>query len=177
LYLALLAAAVLCDWLLHLAGLVAVGRYFGIAGTALLLLSFVYSLRKWRWITVGAPKTLLAGHEVLGWVSALMLLVHAGIHLNAAVPWLAVAAMLAVVASGLTGKFLLARARADLAGREAELKAQGLPPKQIDRELLAQSVLVSAMKNWRKVHMPLTMVFVGLALLHVTSTLLLWGWR
>lgn len=176
-YLSLVAAAVLGDWLLHLAGWVWIGRYFGIVGTSLLVASFVYSLRKWKWIDVGAPGALLRGHEVLGWVSALMLLVHGGVHFNAVLPWLAVAAMLAVVASGLTGRFLLSQARASLASREAELTAQQVAPAQRERDLLAHSLLVDAMKRWRTVHLPLTMVFTGLALLHVGAVLLLWGWR
>jgi hypothetical protein len=46
LYLALLASAVFVDYVLHALELAWVGRYCGIVGTALLLISFLYSLRK-----------------------------------------------------------------------------------------------------------------------------------
>ena len=48
----------------------------------------------------------------MAWAGSLLVLVHAGIHFNAILGWLAVWAMLINVASGLTGKFLLQRARA-----------------------------------------------------------------
>ncbi|MFA6958438.1 MAG: hypothetical protein WC538_21435 [Thermoanaerobaculia bacterium] len=152
------------------------GRYCGIVGTALLLISFVYSLRKRKLIKVGSPKFLLRSHETLGWIGALVLLVHGGVHFYSLIPWLAVLAMLVVVASGLTGKLLLEDARASLRGREEELKLKGLSAEEIEKELLAHSLLVNTMKEWRKVHMPLTMVFLALSLLHVTVTLLFWRW-
>ena len=176
LYLALLAAAVLVDYGLHTLQLAWVGRYCGIIGSGLLLTSFIYSLRKRKLIKAGSPKTLLRIHESLGWIGALVLLVHGGIHFHALIPWLAVLAMLVVVGSGLTGKLLLEDARASLRNREEELKLTGLSPEEIERELLAHSLLVNTMKQWRKVHMPLTMVFLALALLHVTVTLLFWRW-
>ncbi len=62
---------------------------------------------------------LLRRHERMAWAGSLLVLVHAGVHFNAWLGWLALAAMLINVASGLTGKYLLARARTRLesAGR------------------------------------------------------------
>ena len=176
LFLALLAAAVLVDYGLHTLQLAWVGRYCGIIGSGLLVTSFVYSLRKRKLIKAGSPKALLRSHEMLGWIGALVLLVHGGVHFYALIPWVAVLAMLVVVASGLTGKLLLEDARASLRNREEELKLTGLSSEEIERELLAHSLLVHTMKQWRKVHMPLTMVFLALSLLHVTVTLLFWRW-
>jgi hypothetical protein len=105
-----------------------------------------------------------------------MVLVHGGIHLNAVLPWLALLAMMAVVASGLTGSYLLQNARASLADRAAELQGSGLQPAERERELLWHSLLVDTMKHWRRIHMPLTMVFMGLATIHIVATLLLWRW-
>ncbi|MHB8798134.1 MAG: hypothetical protein ACYDBY_06680 [Thermoanaerobaculia bacterium] len=176
LFLALLAGAVLADLLLHGLGLAWVGRYGGPAGSALLAASFLYSARKRKLLTVGSPKALLRAHELLGWTGALLVLVHGGIHFNALVPWLALAAMVVVVGSGLTGRFLLEDARASLRGRAAELKEAGLSPAEVEQELLGVSLLVDTMKRWRSVHLPLTMVFAGLALVHVVATLLFWRW-
>ena len=47
----------------------------------------------------------------MAWLGSLLVLVHAGIHFNAILGWLAVWAMLIDVGSGLTGKFLLERSR------------------------------------------------------------------
>ncbi|MBK8598880.1 MAG: hypothetical protein IPP07_09075 [Holophagales bacterium] len=162
LYLALLACAVLVDYVLHVLRLAWVGRNCGIAGSALLVASFLYSLRKRKLLLAGSPKGLLKLHETLGWIGALVLLVHGGIHFYALIPWLAVLAMLVVVASGLTGRFLLEEARASLREREEELRRAGLAPDEVEKELLGHSLLVGTMKQWRRVHMPLTMVFLAL---------------
>ncbi len=105
------------------------------------------------------------------------MLVHGGIHFNAIIPWMALLAMMVVVASGLTGKFLLNDVKQDLKGKISEMKEKNLTQDEIDKEVLFQSLLVKKMQNWRKVHMPLNMVFMALALIHIIGTLLLWSWR
>ncbi len=177
LYAGLICIAILFDYILHLANLIWVGRYFGILGTSLLITSFIYSLRKRKIITSGEPKKLLHLHEFLGWVGAIVLIVHGGIHFNAIIPWMAVLAMMVVVASGLTGKFLLNEVKQDLKGKIAEMKEKNISQEEIDKEVLFQSLLVKKMQNWRKVHMPLNMIFMALALIHIIGTLLLWSWR
>lgn len=176
LFLALLASALAVDYVLHRAGLLWVGRYLGLCGSVVIISSFAYSARKRKLFQAGTPKTLLAAHELLGWTGALMLLVHGGVHFNALVPWLALGSMLAVVASGLTGKYLLQQARVGLAERVKELARAGVPAVEIDRELLGRSLLVATMQKWRKIHMPLTMVFAGLALVHIVATVFFGRW-
>lgn len=175
-FVGLVGAALLVDVGLHALDLVPIGRHLGLVGTLVLLGSFLYSLRKRKRITFGTPRTLLALHEVLGWVGALLLLVHGGIHFNAVLPWLAMLLLLVVVASGLTGKYLLKDATARLRGREAALKAQGLDAAGVEREVLMDALLVRTMQRWRSVHMPLTMIFAGLALVHVVATALMSSW-
>jgi hypothetical protein len=68
--------------------LVWVGRYLGIPGTILIIGSLVYSLRKRKYITTGSAKSLLHLHEIGAWLGSLMVLLHAGIHFNAILPWL-----------------------------------------------------------------------------------------
>ncbi|MDP2361021.1 MAG: hypothetical protein Q8O14_09740 [bacterium] len=171
---ALLGAALLADLLLHWSGLAWVGRWLGPLGTGLLAVSFLHSLRRRKRIRMGSPKGLLRLHEVLGWLGGLVLLVHGGIHLNAVIPWLALLAMVVVVASGLTGKFLLAEARGSVAARRGELASQGLEEAEVERQLMGLALLTSVMQRWRSIHMPLTMTFAGLALVHIVLTLLLW---
>jgi hypothetical protein len=177
LYAGMICIAILIDYILHLANLVWVGRYIGIFGTALIIISFIYSLRKRKIINSGQPKKLLNFHEFLGWFGAIVLLVHGGIHFNAIIPWMALLAMMVVVASGLTGKFLLNDVKQDLKGKISEMKEKNLTQDEIDKEVLFQSLLVKKMQNWRKVHMPLNMIFMALALIHIIGTLLLWSWR
>lgn len=175
-FLLLILSAILIDFLLHLAGLVWVGRYLGIVGTIVIITSFIYSLRKRKIIKSGSPKRLLQNHELQGWVGALFIIVHGGIHFNAVIPWLALFAMVVVVASGLTGKYLLKQAKERLKDKEADLVKQNKSTEEIEKELLYSSLLVDTMQKWRKVHMPLTMIFIAFALIHIIITLLLWRW-
>lgn len=175
-YSLLIASALGTDYLLHRVGWVWVGRYLGILGTLLILVSFLYSLRKRKIIQRGSPKFLLDLHEVLCWAGALMILVHSGIHFNALLPWAAVVLMLVVVASGFTGKNLLKDARERVRTKEAALRAGGLSGEALESRLLLDSLTVDAMKNWRAVHLPITTLFGTLVLLHVLSILVYWSW-
>lgn len=174
LFLALLASALAVDFLLHQIGRPGVGRWLGPVGVGLLAISFLHSLRRRKRLHLGSPKALLHLHEVLGWVGALVLLVHGGIHMNAWIPWLALLAMVVVVASGLTGKVLLGEARQRMGERRREFEELDLDPHEVERRLMAMALLTDVMKQWRRVHMPLTAAFAALALVHVCATLLLW---
>jgi len=165
----LIGTAILFDFALHQAGLSAIGRYLGPLGTALIALSFVYSLRKRKLITAGQPKRLLELHESLSWAGSLVVLVHAGVHFNAWIPWLALAAMMIVVASGLTGQVLLKRANEVLKARRAA-GARGAEVSVLD------AVTVDVMKRWREVHMPINAVFLVLLLAHLGSVLVFRHW-
>ncbi len=100
---AMMVAAAIFDRGLHTMGLDHVGRYLGPVGTVLIVLSFVYSLRKRKIIRSGSPRTYLTcmifclgrpGDD----------LVHAGIHFNGRLPAGHVYAAISV-GSGLVGKF------------------------------------------------------------------------
>ncbi len=176
-YFALIASAMLFDYVLHLFGLVWIGRYFGFIGSSLVVLSFVYSMKKRKMISWGSAKYLLQAHELLGWVGALMILVHGGVHFNSIIPWLAIFSMFVVVGSGLTGKVLLKEAKVQLQGKEIELREKKYSGREIEQELLSYSAHVDIMKRWRKIHMPLSMIFFALASLHIIVILLLWRWQ
>jgi len=148
----LIVATAIADALLHAYGLYWIGRYLGIPGTILILLSFFYSMRKRKLIRSGNPKTLLQLHEVLTWLGALMILVHAGIHVYAILPWLALLAMLVTLASGMTGQYLLGRSRSHLVGLREAHAQHGDTPQTIDKEVFWDAVAVNVMKQWRTVH-------------------------
>jgi hypothetical protein len=173
---ALAAAALLCDAVLHLLDIVWVGRWLGIPGTLLILASLGYSLRKRKMIRSGQPATLLRFHEYLAWAGSLLVLVHAGIHFNAILGWLAVWAMLINVASGLTGKFLLARSRRRLDEARQRMREEGLTPAQLAERTYWDSLTFDAVKQWRTVHFPITLAFAVLALAHIVASLLFWSW-
>lgn len=175
--LALAAVALLLDALLHIFNVVWVGRYLGIPGTLLIIGSFGYSLRKRKLIKSGQPAQLLRRHEYMAWAGSLLILVHSGIHFNAILGWLAVFAMLVNIASGLTGKFLLDRSRKRMDEARQRLRAQGLTPAQLEEQLYWDSLTFDVVKKWRVVHYPITLAFTVLALGHIVSIFLFWGWK
>ena len=177
LLLGLLAVATLAgDYLLHRLNLVWVGRYLGIPGTILIIGSLVYSLRKRKYITTGNPKSLLKLHEISAWLGSLMVLLHAGIHFNAILPWLATVAMGVNVISGMVGKLLLDRSRRHVLGQREHFQLRGLSRPEVDQAVFWDAVTLDAMTKWRKVHIPIFIVFVVLSLGHIVSIFLFWGW-
>lgn len=177
LVLGLLAVATLAgDYLLHQLNLVWVGRYLGIPGTVLIIISLIYSLRKHKIIMTGNPKSLLTFHEFTAWLGSLLVLIHAGIHFNAILPWLATVAMSVNVVSGLVGKLLLNQSRRHVQDEREDLQLRGLSKIEVEQALFWDAVTVNAMTKWRKVHIPIFIVFVILALGHIISILLFWGW-
>lgn len=172
-YAVLIATAIGADFLLHRIGVYWIGRYLGIPGSALILGSFVYSLRKRGILRCGSPKRLLDIHEAMSWAGALMILVHAGAHFNALLPWAAIVLMLVAVASGFTGKYLLKDARERLRLQQAGPGESGQDEKR-EARLFLDSLTVGVMKRWRSVHLPITAVFAVLALLHILSILFFW---
>ena len=174
---ALAGAALLLDAALHLANAVWIGRYLGIPGTALILVSLRYSLRKRKLITTGNPVQLLRSHEWMAWAGSLHVLVHAGIHFNAILGWLAVWAMLITVGSGLTGKYLLARSRRRMEASRQQFQDAGLSAGAVEERLYWDSLTFDVIKQWRVVHFPITLAFAVLATAHILSIFLFWNWR
>jgi hypothetical protein len=170
-------AALLVDLLLHRAGAVWVGRWLGIPGTLLIVASFAYSMRKRKWIRRGQPVVLLRWHEGLAWLGSLLVLVHAGIHFNAILAWLATVAMAINVTSGLTGRFLLERSRRRLLQAQAELQARGVSAAASAEAQYWDTLTFDAVRKWRVVHFPITLAFGVLALAHIVAAVLFWGWR
>jgi hypothetical protein len=173
----LIVATLAGDYLLHRLGLVWIGRYLGIPGTLLIIGSLVYSLRKRKFITSGNPRTLLRAHELSAWLGSLMVLVHAGIHFNAILPWLATIAMLVNVVSGLVGRMLLDQSRRHIQGQRERFQLRGMTREAVEQSLFWDSVTLGAMSSWRAVHIPIFIAFTVLALGHIVSIFLFWSWR
>lgn len=177
LLLGLLAAATLSgDYVLHRLNLVWVGRYLGIVGSLLIVGSLYYSLRKRKIVRAGNPVTLLRMHEFSAWLGSLMILIHAGVHFNAILPWLATVAMAINVVSGLVGRLLLRRAREHVQGQRDHFQLRGLSKPEIEQAVFWDAAALYLMNQWRKVHIPIYIVFTVLALGHILSVFMFWGW-
>jgi len=178
LYIAVLVGAtILGDLILHRLGLIWVGRYLGIPGTLLILLSFLYSLRKRKAIDWGSPSFLLSMHVFCTLLGAAMVLIHAGVHFNAILPWLALAAMVVNVASGIVGRYLLGRSRRRLTAMQEGYRMHGLSEAEQERQLFWDAVAFDLMAKWRAVHFPITLAFTVLAAGHIASIFLFWIWK
>lgn len=173
---ALAAVTLLGDFLLHRFNLVWIGRYMGIPGTLLIIGSLYYSLRKRKIVSTGDPKSLLKMHEFSTWLGSLMVLIHAGIHFNAILPWLATVAMGVNVISGMVGKMLLKSSREHVQGERERFQLRGLSKTEVEQAVFWDAVALGAMTQWRKVHIPIFIVFAVLALGHIFSIFLFWGW-
>lgn len=160
------------DYFLHRWNLVYVGRYLGFVGTLVITVSFVYSLRKRKVIETGSPKQLLLLHEYLAWAGSVLILIHAGIHFNALLPWLAILLLLIAVASGLVGKFLLKKANESLKEKRTELLKHGMTAVEVDKKLFFDSITLDLMKKWRVVHLPITLLLGILSLLHIITVIM-----
>jgi hypothetical protein len=171
------ASALAIDLVLHLANAVWIGKWLGIPGVALIVGSFGYSLRKRQWIKAGRPVELLRLHERMAWAGSLLILVHAGIHFNAWLAWMATWAMLVNVVSGLTGKYLLQSARKRLAATQSRLRAEGMSHADIDERTHGDSLTVDIVKKWRVVHVPIAVAFATLAATHIGVELWCWGFQ
>ena len=170
-------ATVIGDYLLHRLDLVWVGRYLGIPGTLLIIGSLTYSLRKRKVIASGNVKSWLTMHEIGTWLGSWMVLLHAGVHFNAILPWLATIAMGVNVISGMVGKMLLGRSREHVKAQREHYQLRGLSKAEVEQAVFWESVTFEAMARWRKVHIPIFIVFAMLALGHIVSIFLFWGWR
>lgn len=164
--------AICIDYFFHIYHIVAVGRYLGYIGTFTIILSFIYSLRKRKIIETGSPKKLLMLHEYMAWAGSVMILVHAGIHFNALLPWLAILMLLISVASGLVGKFLLKKSSETLKQNRDELIKAGLTKDEADKKLFFDSLTFDLIKKWRVVHLPITIALGILSLLHIITILI-----
>lgn len=174
---ALVIATLVLDASLHFLNAVWIGRYLGIVGTLLILFSFRYSLRKRKIISSGNPVNLLRWHEYLAWMGSLLILVHAGIHFNSILGWLAVCAMLINIGSGLAGKFLLDRARKRMLAARQTMLRQGVPEAELEEHVYLDTLTFDVVKQWRAVHFPITLAFGVLALAHIIAIFLFWGWK
>lgn len=164
--------AIIIDYIFHRFQIVSVGRYLGPIGTFVIIISFIYSLRKRKIIKYGSPKKLLLAHEYMAWGGSIMILVHGGIHFNALLPWLAIVALVIAVASGLVGKFLLKKANETYKEKLNILISSGTTKEEAEKKLFFDAITVDLMKKWRVVHLPITLLLGILTLIHIITVIM-----
>lgn len=172
LYTFIFCVTIAIDYVLHFFHLVFIGRYLGFIGTCMIVISFAFSLRKRQIIHSGSPKKLIQLHELLTWIGSVFILVHAGIHFNALLPWLAIFMLLINVATGSVGVFLLKNASGSLSSEREELLTSGASIEETDKKLLFDTLTVDAMKKWRIVHLPIAFTLGILSLMHIITILM-----
>ena len=149
-------------------------RWAGPIGVLLLLLAFGYSLRRRRLISQGSVPRWLRSHEFFSWAGTLAIMVHAGLKINAFLPWAAILAMLFSTASGLTGTYILQSAKKRFKKNHKQLKSSDADDEEIEAHLIDGSLKVQALSGWRQRHIPVTFTFFFLSLMHIGSILFLW---
>jgi hypothetical protein len=127
-----------------------VGHGIGIAGSVLMVMTAtLYSLRKLRaGASWGSTASWLRFHMVTGLVGPYMVLLHTAMHFRG-IAGLAMLLTVAVVASGLTGRFLYTRVpRSPKAGARRR-----------------------AFATWHLIHVPLTWALFAAAIVHMVAAL------
>jgi len=119
---------------------------------------------------------MLSFHVYLAWMGTLLIMVHAGVHFNAVLPWSGFISMLLVVISGLVGAYLLKDAKNTLRIKYAYLLDQGYSKEQVEKKVFLDASTVKAMAKWRLVHKPITLLFSILVTLHIITVLMFWSW-
>lgn len=168
-YVVMILVTISIDFILHYFKWTHIGLFLGYLGTACIVFSFAYSFRKRQYITSGSPKYYLRFHEFLAWMGSVMILVHAGIHFNAQLAWLAVFMLLINVASGLVGKYLLKSSVAYLSESRELLTGAGLSKEEAEKQLFFDALVVDTMRKWRDIHLPIALMFGILSLLHIIT--------
>jgi hypothetical protein len=96
------------------------GYNIGLAGAVLMLVLFLYPLRKHvRWLSLAGPlREWLNLHMLLGICGPLLILFHSRFQIGSANAAVAMASMLVVAGSGIVGRFIYTRIHHELRGRK-----------------------------------------------------------
>lgn len=151
------------------------GHMTGWFGLAAILLTYLYSWKKRRSPKGAWPKNWFTLHMLAGVFGPMIILVHAGWHLHALVPVLALAAMLGVVISGVAGKAIHFSAVRMLSEQRRELAGQGLSPAQVELAVFELAAQEETFRVWQIIHAPLAGLFIILTLLHIAGAVFLGG--
>lgn len=151
------------------------GHVAGWIGLAIIMLVFVYSLKKRYGLKLGTPRVWLHVHITAGIIGPVLILVHSGAHFHALVPVLAMSAMAIVVISGIAGQAIHMLALRTLSQQRRRFIEEGLAHDVLDERLDELASQEELFRWWRAVHAPITITFVVLVALHVFGALYFGG--
>ena len=180
----LVAAAIAGAWIVELLlsfqageafGHTQQGHLVGWLGLFIILLVFIYPMKKRFSPKPGWPKGWFRVHVIAGIVGPLVILVHSGVHLHALVPVFAMFAMGIVVLSGIVGQAIHTLALRGLNLQRRELAAKGWSEENIQSQLHEMASKEETFRVWQFIHAPLTVAFVVLTLVHIVGALYFGG--
>ncbi|MEQ1562277.1 MAG: hypothetical protein ABL935_02660, partial [Nitrospiraceae bacterium] len=100
---------------------------------------------------------------------------HAGAHLHALVPILAMVSMGIVVVSGIIGQAVHYLALRTLNEERRQLLQQGVGPVEAEVRLHDEASREETFRVWQLIHAPMTLLFMVLVALHVVGTMFFGG--
>lgn len=140
----------------------------GVVGTALILFSLSYSLRK-HFRLRGNLKLWLRFHEVSALAGTAITIWHTGLRVHNVIGWVAFFFMLVLCISGLVGRYLHLEISREIVRRKKESD---------DPAVLSQlQWWRDRFQYWRKVHIPMTKIAFLILCIHLLGTAFYGGWQ
>lgn len=147
------------------------GHITGWIGLAVILLVFVYPVRRRLAKNRTWPRGWFQVHMVAGVVGPLLIVLHSGVHLHALVPVLAMVAMGIVALSGIIGEAVHYLALRTLNEERRQLVRQGVSPEEAAVRLQDVASREETFRMWQLIHAPMTLMFMVLVVVHVIGAL------
>lgn len=147
------------------------GHITGWIGLAVILLVFVYPVRRRLAKNRTWPRGWFQVHMVAGVVGPLLIVLHSGVHLHALVPVLAMVAMGIVALSGISGEAVHYLALRTLNEERRQLVRQGVSPEEAAVRLQDVASREETFRMWQLIHAPMTLMFMVLVVVHVIGAL------
>lgn len=151
------------------------GHSVGWIGLAVILLVFIYPLRKRYRRKADWPRGWFRVHQVAGVVGPVLIFVHAGPHFHALMPVLAMLAMVIVVVSGVLGSVVHRKALQLLNEKRKELLSQGLSQEDVEDQLYDLASSEETFRVWQIIHAPMVVMFLALVATHIIGALYFGG--
>lgn len=151
------------------------GHIVGWIGLAVILLVFIYPLKKRYRRKAGWPRGWFRVHQVAGVAGPVLIFVHAGPHFHALMPVLAMLAMVIVVLSGVLGLAAHRKALHLLEEKRKELLRQGLSQEDVEDQLYDLASSEETFRVWQIIHAPMVAMFLALVATHIIGALYFGG--
>lgn len=151
------------------------GHLIGWLGFAMMLAVFGYTIKKRFGRKTGWPKGWFRMHQAAGIIGPMLILIHAGAHFHALVPFFALMAMSIVATSGIIGILVHRKAVSMLNATRKELLSQGLSGEDVDERLFDLASDEETFRIWQVIHVPMVIIFMALAIIHIGGAIYFGG--